>query len=143
MTRALTFLVPLFVLSACSKKEEPATKPAASAPASATAPATTTANATAPTKPADPNRFAIQVTGQGFEPDDVSVPAGKPVTIVFERKTDKTCAKKVVLTMDDGQKIEKELPLNTPVEIATTFPKAGKLGYACDMDMLKGTITVQ
>ncbi len=96
-------------------------------------------------KPAPPTatRFEIAVTDKGFEPRDVSVPAGKPVTIVFERKTDQTCAKEVVLDTGDGTKIEKQLPLDTKVEIATTFPKAGKLGYACAMDMMKGTITVQ
>lgn len=64
-------------------------------------------------------------------------------TLVFERKSDQTCAKQVVIKMADGSKIEKDLPLNTPVEIAATFPTAGKLGYACGMDMVKGTITVQ
>lgn len=126
MTRLLTALASLALAAACTKKDE-APKPA---PATAA-------------KPADTSRFAIKVTDKGFEPADISVPAGKPVTLVFERKTDETCAKQVVLTMDDGKKIEKELPLNTPVEIATTFPKAGKLGYACSMDMIKGTITVQ
>ena len=29
-------------------------------------------------------RFDIKVTEKGFEPDDVKVPAGKPVTLVFE-----------------------------------------------------------
>ena len=45
--------------------------------------------------------------------------------------------------MADGSKVEKQLPLDTPIEIATTFPTAGKLGYACGMDMVKATITVQ
>ena len=49
---------------------------------------------------------------------------------------------KVVSTGPDLQ-IKKDLPLNTPVEIAGTFPKAGKLGYACDMDMIKGHVIVQ
>ena len=88
-------------------------------------------------------RVEIAVTEKGFEPGEVTVPAGKPVTIVFDRKTDATCAKQIVVDTGDGKKIQKELPLNTPVEIATTFPKAGKLGYACAMDMMKGTITVQ
>ena len=43
----------------------------------------------------------------------------------------------------DGKKIEKSLPLDAPVEVAATFPKAGKLDYACGMDMIKGTIMVQ
>ena len=99
-----------------------------------------------PTKtsaPASGNRFEIKVTDKGFEPDDVTIPAGKPVTLVFERKTDHTCAKEVVIKLADGSKIEMQLPLNTPVEIAATFPAGGKLGYACGMNMVKGTITVQ
>ena len=59
------------------------------------------------------------------------------------RKTDQTCAKSVVLTLDDGKTVERDLPLNKPVELAVTFPKAGKLGYACSMDMAKGVIVVQ
>ena len=82
-------------------------------------------------------------TEKGFEPEDVQVPAGKPVTLVFTRKTDKTCAKEVILNMADGTKLEKQLPLDKHVEFAATFPAAGKLGYACGMDMIKGTITVQ
>jgi plastocyanin domain-containing protein len=129
MKTLMTLLIPLALLSACKKdkKDEGATKPAP----------------TETKKSTDPNRFDITVTEKGFEPDDTNVPAGKPVTLVFERKTDNTCAKQVILTMDDGKTIQRELPLNTPVEIAATFPKPGKLGYACDMDMFKGHIVVQ
>lgn len=95
------------------------------------------------TPPTSGDRFDIKVTDKGFEPEDVKVPAGKPVTLVFERKTDQTCVKEVIITMADSSKIERPLPLNTAVEIATTFPTGGKLGYACGMDMMKGTITVQ
>lgn len=114
MTKLL-FCIPLLLVG-CSKKQE--------------------------TKPASGARFEIAVTEKGFEPGDLAVPAGKPVTIVFDRKTDATCAKQIVLDTGDT-KIQKDLPLDTPVEIATTFPKAGKLTYACAMDMMKGTITVQ
>ena len=93
--------------------------------------------------PAPAGRFDIKVTEKGFEPSDVKVPAQKPVTLVFERKTDQTCAKSVVLQMADGTKVERDLPLDKPVEIAATFPMAGTIGYACGMDMLKGTVTVQ
>ncbi len=95
-----------------------------------------------PVAPAGGARFDIVVTEKGFEPEDVAVPAGKPVTLVFHRETDETCAKQVVLELD-GKKIEKELPLHQPVDLAVTFPKAGKLTYACGMDMVHGTITVQ
>ena len=80
---------------------------------------------------------------EGFEPADTKIPAGKAVTLVFNRKTDHTCAKEVVVTTADGKTVKKALPLNTSVEIASTFPNAGKLGYACGMDMLHGTLTVQ
>jgi plastocyanin domain-containing protein len=89
-----------------------------------------------------PHRIEIQVTKRGFDPAEVTVPAKTPVTLVFTRKTDATCAKSIVLTLDDGKKIERALPLDTPVEIAATFPKAGTLGYACSMNMTKGTIVV-
>src|SRR5678815_2138639 len=93
---------------------------------------------------ADPKpRLEIAVTARGFDPDSITVPANKPVTLVFTRKTERTCTKSVVLTLDDGKKLERALPLDTPVEIAVTFPKAGKLGYACSMDMNKGVIVVQ
>ncbi len=97
----------------------------------------------APPAPAPSTHVEIAITDKGFEPADVAVPAGKAVTIVFDRKTDATCAKQIVVDTGDGKKIEKDLPLNQPVEIAATFAKPGKLGYACAMDMMKGTITVQ
>ena len=100
-----------------------------------------TAAAETPAK--TPSRIAIAVTKRGFEPDNISVPAKKPVTLVFTRKTDATCAKSVVVAIGDGKKVERELPLDKPVELAVTFPKAGKLTYACSMDMVKGAISVQ
>lgn len=88
-------------------------------------------------------RIEIQVTKAGFEPGEIKVPAKKPVTLVFTRKTDSTCTKSVVLKLDGGKTLEKELPLDKAVEIPVTFAKAGKLGYACSMDMNKGVIVVQ
>lgn len=88
------------------------------------------------------DRIAISVTDKGFEPENVSVPSRKPVTLVFTRKTDDTCAKEVVIPLD-GQRIEKKLPLNEAVAVEVTFPKAGQITYACGMDMIKGVVTVQ
>ena len=90
-----------------------------------------------------PKRFDIQVTRSGFEPANITVPAKQPVRLVFTRKTDMTFTKSVVISLDDGKKIEKELPLDTPVSIDLTFPKAGKLAYACSMNMAKGVIVVR
>src|SRR5207237_9517235 len=87
-----------------------------------------TAAAFADPSPAKVARFEIRVTENGFEPEITKVPAKKAVTLVFVRKTDATCTKSVVLTLDSGKTIERELPLDKPVEIAATFPKAGKRG---------------
>lgn len=93
--------------------------------------------------PRQPRRIALAVTEKGFEPDRVVVKKGEPVVLVFTRKVERTCTKEVVIRIDDKQKIETKLPLNTPVELAVTFPKAGELSYACAMGMDKGVISVQ
>lgn len=94
-------------------------------------------------KPKDPTRIEISVTTRGFEPESISVPANKKLTLVFTRKTEATCAKSVVVKLGDDKKIEAALPLDKAVEVPVTFAKAGKLTYACTMDMIKGTIQVQ
>ena len=96
-----------------------------------------------PKQAAAATRIEISVTKAGFEPGTINVSAKKATTLVFTRKTEQTCTKSVVVQLEDGKKIERELPLDKPVEIAVTFPKAGKLGYACSMDMNKGVIVVQ
>ena len=101
------------------------------------------ATAAADTPAKKPARIDISVTTRGFDPDEIKVPARVPVTLVFTRKTDQTCTKSVVITLDDGKKLERDLPLDKPVEVAVTFPRAGKLGYACSMNMAKGVIFVQ
>lgn len=88
-------------------------------------------------------RVSITVTENGFEPGDIKVTKGQPVTFVFVRKTDKTCAKEVVIHVDQKNKIEKKLPLNKPVEVAVTFPNSGDVKYACGMDMITGVVHVQ
>ena len=82
----------------------------------------------------------IEVTVEGFVPAQVKVKAGQPVKLVVTRKTDRTCATEIVIK-DFG--INKPLPLNQPVEITFTPTKAGKLRYACAMDMIAGVITVE
>ena len=42
-------------------------------------------------------KLEVAVTDKGFEPDKLEVMKGKPVEIVFTRKTDQTCIKEVIL----------------------------------------------
>jgi plastocyanin domain-containing protein len=88
----------------------------------------------------DSNRVAIAVTDKGFEPATVTVTAGKPVTLVVTRQTDKTCATELVM---EEQHIHQPLPLGTPVEITFTPEKPGELTYACAMDMYHGKVIVK
>ena len=89
-----------------------------------------------------PRTFRIAVTAKGFEPADVIVPAGVPVTLRFEREVERTCATEIVLSLD-GKKIVKDLPLRKPVELTLTIPRPGRLGYHCAMDMFRGSITAR
>ncbi len=85
-------------------------------------------------------RVELAVTDEGFEPAKVAVVAGKPVTLVVTRKTDKTCATELVLK---DYEIRQELPLNQAVEITFTPREAGEIRYACGMDMIAGTIVAR
>jgi plastocyanin domain-containing protein len=122
-------LCAILLVAACSS--EMPTKTEWKAPATAPAPAPVVAH------------VDIAVTEAGFEPARVAVPRGQPVTLVFTRKTDKTCAKAVVLNVDEKTRIEKDLPLGQPVTIAATFPTAGELHYTCGMNMVTGVLAVR
>ncbi|MBA3391403.1 MAG: cupredoxin domain-containing protein [Deltaproteobacteria bacterium] len=108
------------------------TKPRAIGPSKTTAPAQAQA----------PTRVHITVTAAGFEPKTAKVRRGVPVTLVFERKFERTCASDVHFVVS-GKQIERKLPLDQRVEITTTFPDAGTITYACSMDMIKGSLVVE
>ena len=94
-------------------------------------------------KKASPRRIDIAVTEAGFEPKKVTVTKGEEVTLAFTRKTDKTCAKEVIVHLNEKDTVEKDLPLNEVVPVTATFSKSGELGYACGMNMLGGVIVVK
>ncbi len=87
-----------------------------------------------------PGMIAIAVTEKGFEPEQVTVEKGQPVTLVVTRRTDKTCAREIVVA---AHNIRKALPLDQPVEITFTPTESGELRYACGMDMIAGKIVVR
>ncbi len=83
---------------------------------------------------------AIEVTGQGFVPARAAVKAGRPVTLVVTRKTERTCATEIVVK-DYG--VNQPLPLGQAVEVTFTPKKAGPVRYACGMDMIAGVLNVE
>lgn len=85
-------------------------------------------------------RHEIAVTADGFLPSKVTVEKGATVELVFLRKTDGTCAKKVVFP---GLKITKDLPLNQAVTISWTPDQAGTVDFVCGMNMFRGAVVVK
>lgn len=85
-------------------------------------------------------RVRVTVTEKGFVPAVVTVQAGKPVTLLVTRKTDRTCATELVLK---AHGIDEKLPLNKTVAIRFTPERPGELDYACAMGMIHGKIVVK
>ena len=86
------------------------------------------------------DRVAITVTKKGFEPAVVTVPAGRPVTLVVTRTTELTCARDFIMP---ARNIVRSLPLDEPVEILLGPEKPGTLPYSCAMDMFRGSVAVE
>jgi plastocyanin domain-containing protein len=87
-----------------------------------------------------PGAVAIAVTENGFEPAVVTVPRGKPVTLVVTRRTDKTCATEMVFD-PPGPRVE--LPLGKPVRIDLAAGVSDTLRYVCGMDMVRGMLVAK
>ena len=87
----------------------------------------------------EPVRIAITASDEGYTPSAIEVKAGQPVTLVFTRTTTSECLEKVLIPT---QKVDKELPVNQPVEVSFTPDKPGTFEFTCGMEMFKGTIAV-
>ena len=81
----------------------------------------------------------ITVTSDGFVPATIRVKRGERVKLVVTRKTDRTCAKEIVIR-DYG--VHEPLPLDKPVTVQFTPRKSGQVRYACGMDMIAGVLIV-
>jgi plastocyanin domain-containing protein len=86
------------------------------------------------------HRVEITVTDKGFEPDRIAVKKGDQLELVVTRKTDDTCAKKIIIP---DFKVKAALPLNEAVTLRLTPAKAGELKYVCGMDMVTGVLLVE
>ncbi|WP_437726812.1 cupredoxin domain-containing protein [Sorangium sp. So ce861] len=89
--------------------------------------------------PAGVKRVDIAVNDSGFSPSTIELKKGEPVVLRFTRTTQSECLKAIAIP---DLKVEKDLPLNTPVEVAVTPEKEGKMVLQCWMAMVKATINV-
>jgi plastocyanin domain-containing protein len=93
-----------------------------------------------PPAPDGVQQAKVQVDSKGFSPSEVKLAKGKPAQLYFVRTSDQTCAKEVVFP---ELKIEKELPLNTPVRIDVPTTEARTLTFQCGMAMYKSSLVIQ
>jgi len=91
-------------------------------------------------KPSQTEGIHIQADQKGFHPATFTLEKDKPAKLIFTRTTDDTCAKEVVFK---ETKLEKPLPLNTPVEVDIPPGAARTLNFQCGMGMFSGKITIE
>jgi plastocyanin domain-containing protein len=84
-------------------------------------------------------RVSIEAGTKGYQPDRIGGKPGEKLLLVFTRTVDASCISQ--LKTPDGKLVD--LPKGTPVEVAVTVPQSGEVGFACGMDMFKGTIVAE
>jgi len=86
-------------------------------------------------------KVEIKVTENGFEPKEVKVKKGQPVTLSFLRTTDRTCIKAIDIPAEKVKGFE--LPLNKAVTLTITPTRTGVEKFHCTaMAMGDGKIVV-
>lgn len=112
-------------------------KPTDASPEAAHTGGATTGGAAAPAL--EGRRIDIAVNGEGYTPSKIEAKQGEALVLRFNRTTKSDCLAQVVFP---DQKITKDLPLNTPVEVAIKADKPGKIPFQCGMAMVHGSINV-
>lgn len=84
--------------------------------------------------------IAVRADEKGFTPSHVSVEKGKPLTLIFTRTSDETCARDIVFP-DLG--IKKPLPKDTPVRVDLPTNENRTFTFQCGMGMYKSQVVVQ
>jgi plastocyanin domain-containing protein len=92
------------------------------------------------TAPGRPREVKVEVTQQGFEPARVRVARDESVTLVVTRRTERTCARELVI---DAYAVKVLLPLGEPVRVTITPRESGPVPFGCGMDrMVRGVVSV-
>ena len=87
-------------------------------------------------------KIEITVNEAGFEPREIKLKKGEPATLVFTRKTERTCITAIDIPAEDVKKLK--LPLNQPVALTITPKKAGVEAFHCSaMGMGNGKLVVE
>lgn len=82
----------------------------------------------------------IEVDDDGFHPDRIPAQKGRPITLIFTRTDEDTCATHVVISEEN---IRKELPVDKPVTIPILPGRTGNIHFSCPAGKFGGEIQVQ
>ncbi len=94
----------------------------------------------APAAESEIRTFDIAITDKGFTPAEITVPANTRIRLRFTRQVEQTCATEVVFP---ALKIQRALPVGKPVVVDVPPQPAGRLAFACGMDMFKGQVVIK
>lgn len=89
----------------------------------------------------DENHFYVAVGTDRFEPEMLSVPAGKEVILLFDRRPGSACAG-ITLQGEDGSPLERPFSGTTALEIHVRLERRGIHPYGCTSGSPKGSIVV-
>ena len=93
--------------------------------------------------PGDSRRIDISITNEGFRPGRIEGHVGETITLVFTRTIERSCADRVIVSLDEDRRVERDLPLRMPVAVTLVLENVGELGFSCPMGMYGGTIEVR
>lgn len=79
----------------------------------------------------------IAVLPTGYSPNEVTVPAGRPVTLAFRGQGSLGCTS---ILRIPKLNIERNIQRDSVTQVSTTFPKPGRYAFTCGMGMFRGTI---
>ncbi len=128
MVKVIVSLLALSAASGCKNKSDSSTNSEGEAHSH---------NGKSHTHASQKGPFKVTVADHGYEPGELMIPANQPSEIIFTRTSKSACGEKVVFP---DLKLEKELPLNTPVSVNVTVTKDKPIRFACGMDMMRGSI---
>lgn len=81
----------------------------------------------------------VRVDQQGFHPARIEIPAGEATVLRFTRVAEKGCNTGILIP-ECG--VEKDFPLNEPVDVVVAPDTTGEFAFTCPMQMSEGVIAV-